>query len=345
MFSLLKSIFIGTPNQLTYFVTSKCNGKCIHCFYWRSLNKIKNELTIKEIENITKNLDNLYWLFISGGEPFLRKDLSKICELFYRNNKIKSLVIPTNALLSEEIAKITENILVCCSKTKVTVNLSVDGLNSLQDRIRGVKGSFNKLLHTYDLLQKLRTKYCNFALGANIVCSKSNQEHLINIYSFLKDELELDNINLSLIRGSPRDKNTINVNMKYYKKLSEKMNDGYKHYTGIIRNIACAKDMLMHKIILKTVEEKRQVIDCYAGRTSFVMDEVGNIYTCEILPKIGNLRDYNYNFKELWFSDKAKKVLEQIKNKECFCTHECFISNSILSNPKMMLSVLKEMII
>jgi radical SAM protein with 4Fe4S-binding SPASM domain len=344
LLDFLMSVANGLPNQLTYFVTSKCNGKCIHCFYWKSLNKKRDELTIDEIEKISKNINHLYWLYISGGEPFLRDDLAKICELFYKNNKVKSIVIPTNALLPEKIAKITEEILISCDKAKVTVNLSIDGLDSLHDKIRGVKGSFNKLLSTYKLLQKLKIKYHNFALGANIVCSKYNQEQLMDIYSFLKNKMAFDNINLSLIRGNPKDFKSTNVDLRYYKTLTEVMDNGYKQYTGFVHNIACAKDRLMHKIILKTVENKRQIIDCYACRTSAVIDEVGNVYPCEMLQKIGNLRENNYNFKEIWLSDNAKKIRDDIRNKKCFCTHECFISNSILSNIRMMPILLKEMV-
>ena len=32
--------------QLTFFVTSSCNAKCIHCFNWESLNSTKNELAL-----------------------------------------------------------------------------------------------------------------------------------------------------------------------------------------------------------------------------------------------------------------------------------------------------------
>jgi len=335
----LTRIFNNLPNQLTFFVTSKCNSRCIHCFYKKSLNKSKDELTLDEIEKISKGMDKLYWLFISGGEPFLRDDLSHICKLFYCNNKVKSIVIPTNALLPEKIADITENILISCEKSKVIINLSVDGLYSVHDKIRGIKGNFRKLLKTHDLLQKLR-KYDNFAIGANITCCEYNQEHLMKIYSFLKNKLNLDNINLSLIRGVSK----INVNMKYYEDLSNSMGSGYDYYSGFVRSIACAKENMMRKIIIKVVQEKKQIIECYAGRTSAVMDEVGNVYPCEMLPKVGNLREYDYDFKKIWNNKKMEKIRESIKNKECFCTHECFISNSILSNPRMIPSLLKEMV-
>ena len=55
-----------TPLQLIHFITSKCNAKCGHCFYWKNLNT-KGELSLEEIEKITKHLPDLVILNISGG--------------------------------------------------------------------------------------------------------------------------------------------------------------------------------------------------------------------------------------------------------------------------------------
>ena len=49
---IAKRLFIkrGLPVNLIFFVTSRCNLLCKHCFYWDELNKKSGELTFEEIE-------------------------------------------------------------------------------------------------------------------------------------------------------------------------------------------------------------------------------------------------------------------------------------------------------
>ncbi|MCG2717615.1 MAG: radical SAM protein, partial [Nanoarchaeota archaeon] len=96
------------PSYIIFFVTTKCNARCNHCFFWKNLNKNKNELSFEEIEKLSLSLKKVSNLSISGGEPFLREDLPKICELFCKNNGLKKLHIPTNGLMTERTKKMLE---------------------------------------------------------------------------------------------------------------------------------------------------------------------------------------------------------------------------------------------
>ena len=84
-----------TPIQLIHFVTSRCNAKCGHCFYWSQLNT-KGELSLEEIDKITKHLPDLVILNISGGEPFIRPDFAEVIKTYYRNTPVKEVTVPTN---------------------------------------------------------------------------------------------------------------------------------------------------------------------------------------------------------------------------------------------------------
>ena len=60
----------GDPLQFIFFITSKCNLRCRHCFYAENLNKPDSELSIDEIEKISQNMNDLLWFSMTGGEPF-----------------------------------------------------------------------------------------------------------------------------------------------------------------------------------------------------------------------------------------------------------------------------------
>ena len=57
----------------------------------------------------------------------------------------------------------------------------------------------------------------------------------------------------------------------------------------------------------------------------------GNVSSCEMLPSVGNLKEQKMN--DILKSEKFKKQLKSIKNKECHCTHNCALVTSITFNP------------
>ncbi|MHC4183771.1 MAG: radical SAM/SPASM domain-containing protein, partial [Planctomycetota bacterium] len=70
------------PITLTFSVTAACQSLCKTCqigkLYRQNPQRAKEDLTIEEIERIFKTMGHIYFFNISGGEPFLRKDLPQI---------------------------------------------------------------------------------------------------------------------------------------------------------------------------------------------------------------------------------------------------------------------------
>ena len=77
-----------------FFVTTKCNESCKHCFYHEHLNQ-KDEMSLQEIEQMVGKLGKVQVLLLSGGEPFLRKDLYEVIKLFITKAGVKVVSIPT----------------------------------------------------------------------------------------------------------------------------------------------------------------------------------------------------------------------------------------------------------
>ena len=82
-------------------------------FFHDKLNQ-NNDLSLKEFEKISEKLGFFSVLLLSGGEPFLRNDLEEICRIFIRNNRVDTLLIPTNGILTDEILRVTKNLAVLC---------------------------------------------------------------------------------------------------------------------------------------------------------------------------------------------------------------------------------------
>jgi len=332
--------------QLTFFITKRCNAKCPFCFYISpstpSFTKrgSEEELKIDEIERISSTFGNLLWLAFSGGEIFLRDDIIEISKIFYKNNKPSIILYPTNGLTPELIYERMDKILRYCKKSSVVVKLSLDGLNKLHDELRGINGSFEKVMESYNLLSRLLDRYPNFDLGINTVFCSLNQDCMGEIIRFVNTLDRINTHTVSLVRGEI-DKVYKDVDMGKYRDTINTMEVNLKKkIAGIYRfrgaKIKAAQDILQRRLIYQTEIERKRLIPCYAGRLNLVMTETGDIYPCESFKmKMGNLRDCNYDISALLRTEEAKRIIHSIQNGVCYCSHECYLMTNILFNPRL----------
>ncbi len=329
----------GDPLQFIFFITSRCNLRCSHCFYLKNLDNSKNELSLVEIEKISQNMGNLLWLSLTGGEPFLRKDVAQIAGIFYRNNKFNILNLCTNGTLGEQIIQSTAEICKVCKNAHVIIYVSLDGLEETHDQIRGANGVFKAALETIAALKKLKRDYRNLSVSTITTINAQNQGEIKELALFLKREVKPDNIAINLIRGKPCSTLLGEVDLKYYFDFIEIQKQGWETgdfgYFNLFGKIFMQKKELLQKQIIASVfKENKYVIPCLSGNISCVMTETGDLYPCEILEKrIGNIRDASYNFKKLWHSREAEEIRKFIKNSKCYCTYECALTTNILFNP------------
>ncbi len=345
------------PLYLIFYPTSRCNLKCSHCFYYDSLNKKFNELTLDEIDKITKTMDPILHLILTGGEPFLRHDLDQIAKIFYENTKVPILTIPSNGWYLEKMDKQIINIMEWCPEITLNQQISIDGIGTdhnairMDKQVKGPENSFEKAIKTIKHLKKLQKKYNRINIGIIATFTSENQIKFKNIIKEIYFLTEPDNISINLVRGDPREKVNLNLDLELYREavkyrdnlFYEKKMSGHINFPG--NKFATAGRVMLNELVNKIYEENKYVTPCYAANLSGVMYPEGDVYPCEILSdehKIGNIRDFDLNFKKLWLSQKAKKEVSFIRKTKCFCTHECFNSVNILFNPKFYLQIIKK---
>lgn len=348
MLRVLPRIFFhkGDPLQLIFFITAKCNLRCQHCFYTENLDKPNNELSLEEIKKISKNMGNLLWLALTGGEPFLRKDIVQIAETFYRNNKFSILTITTNGMFQDSITKAVSEICRKCTKSQVIVYVSLDGLEQTHNQIRGAPEGFQKALGTIQNLKKLKKDFKNLSVATVTTINAENQEEVKDLALFLKDSVKPDNITINMIRGKPKSLPLGNVDLKNYFDFIKVQQEGWSrkdlgYFKFFGKTIIKKKELLQKTIIATVFKENQYVLPCLAGSISCVMTETGDVHPCEILNRrIGSLRETGYNFGKLYYSKNADEIRHFIKNTKCYCTYECAITTNILFNIKQLVKML-----
>lgn len=338
-----------TPGVLNVLVTSVCDMRCTHCFFTEELDDAprKNlQMTTREIEKISETLGgNLGVLILAGGEPFIRKDLPEIARAFYKNNRLESLVITSNGQIQTRIFPDVRRILDECPRLNVTIALGIDGLREQHDRIRQKPGSWEIVLDTARKLQAMKKDYPRLDVQTCTCFMNSNQDTIFEWYDFLKSELKPDKINFNYIRPPAADPKELEIDSARYAKLSAMIAEDSRrgaiknHYAGDTGFFKAALDVYMHGLIAKTQETQKAQLTCYAGTAGGVIYDEGTVSSCEILEPVGNLRDYDWNFRKLWFSS-AMQVRRKQAADGCFCTHEpnCYYP-SLPFNPKHLIQI------
>lgn len=332
------------PVQLILYVTSKCNLRCRHCYFWHQINK-GEDLSLSEIEAISEGMSELPLLTISGGEPFLREDLPDILYAFYNNNQTRDVVIPTNGTIPGTI-DLVKRIIALCPDMNLVIYISLDDIGEAHDKIRGVDGTFEKAIDTYKQLHALRETTKLLSIGTITTVSTLNQNSLKRIIQHMKT-LEPNMIYLNLIRGKPKeDIKDIDIS-KYFEatQLIEKdLLDGTLrgNKTSSMSKISTAINILTHrKIYGMNSTDKKYLHPCYAGTLNAVIYPDGKLFPCEMLnEEITDLRKNGYDFKKAWGSSRAKEIRHTIKKLNCYCTHECFMNTNILFNMKYLPEIL-----
>ncbi len=327
------------PTQLIYYVTNRCNAKCHHCFFWDELNVPMNELTLGEIQQITKTLDSLSFLIMTGGEPFMRKDIAELAKAFHDNCGVRNIAIPSNGILKEQTLASVKKMLTYCPDTHVVVNISFDGLREQHDYNRGVP-CFDKAWDTMKALKALKKDYKNLDVGAIITYTAFNQHNIKEVYEFIRDNMQPDSITMNFVRGKPKNPDTKNVKVENFEAVSREIEDdlltgkleGFNSFP--LADVSRVTNILIREHVARTVRENRELMPCLAGILSGVLYSNGDVFPCELLDrKIGNIRDFGFDFRKLWETERARKTRDFIKDTKCFCTHECFYYTNMLMNP------------
>ena len=109
----LKNIYFSKnePVSLVHFLTNRCNARCSFCFIdFDDPKTFKGELTLDEIDKLTKNLGkSLLNVNLTGGEPFARKDIVEIAKLYIKNSTVQSIYITTNGSLPDRVESFLKN--------------------------------------------------------------------------------------------------------------------------------------------------------------------------------------------------------------------------------------------
>lgn len=326
-----------SPFSLSLSLTYNCDSKCKTCNIWKFSNK--NTLNVYQWREGIKRLSlnrNIIWVTLTGGNQFLRADFIEIYYYCVRYMRPLFITIPISATLPEKIEK---DIYEVCNLNarygcKTFLNISLDGIGSIHDDIRGKEGAFRNMVKTIDLLMRINKKYNKYiSLGFFTVISKYNATYFKDILFFIKkvtkyykykfsygiglaeNRLELFNKGEPSIVPSPN--TLLNVIREYI------------NFIKIMKSYFIKKSFLISyaQFLEKNIVAPHS-FNCYAGNKCFHITPEGEIWKCAVRGEV------------------CGHILNNVKQEisalvRCFCYHNNYHYVNILSECRSAVSFLK----
>jgi MoaA/NifB/PqqE/SkfB family radical SAM enzyme len=301
----------GRPQAVSLEITHDCIAKCIMCNIWKIPRAVPN-LPIEDwVQLLSSDLFyDLRELDVTGGEPFLRKDLLDlfvgICALKQSNLKaLQSIAVTTNGFLTPRVLEYTEKMLGLLSENDIDLIMvcAMDAIGKLHDRIRNYKDAWFKVNETIEGLKKLREKFPNLIIGLKTTILPVNVGALEEIARYA-DANGLFTIISPCIITEGRYLNPDRANdLAFSREDIKKM---IQFYRSERFQWSFHGNSLVQYLTIGTIKKP-----CSCGFNYFFVRSTGDVYLCPLIPEaVGNIREIP--LKDLFFSERASHIRRNI---------------------------------
>lgn len=299
---------IKTPNDLVLAITYMCNSRCRMCNIWK-----KEAQPILELSEYKKLPNNIRDVNLTGGEPFLHPQLIEIIKILLSKNPKVRIIISSNGFATELIKeKLLEIIKI---KPDIGIGISLDGIGTVHDQIRGIPGGYDKVMKTIAMLQNLGIKNLRLAFTAG----DYNINELSKVYKLSK-ELGIQ-FTLAAIHNAENYFNTVDNKIT-------KISDFEREFNLLIREELAdfsPKKWLRAYFayaLLQFIKTGKRLLPNYSGKDNVFIDPLGDVYPSDVSGHVmGNLTKFD-NFKDLFKSEQAQESikLEALNQNWMICT-------------------------
>lgn len=270
--------------SLQMHITGRCNLRCKHCY----IDEHQSEMSYSDIKKVIKQFDMLIkalgkeyptetivpQLRITGGEPFLHKNIKRILKFVCRK-KYFLVIMSNGTLVRPEYLRLLKQ-----NKRFQNFQVSIDGTERTHDEIRG-DGNFGKVIEVLQLLYKngvpTRVSFTahedNFA-DFPIIAEICRKYHVSTLWS----DRYIPVYKSEFIRPISTE-----LMPQYISILRQEKENPANEESGLrVENYRA----------LQFLGSEDSPYFCKAGETLITVDEYGNIMPCRRLPIVcGNINN------------------------------------------------------
>jgi Y-X(10)_GDL-associated radical SAM protein len=286
------------PVHVVWEITLACDLKCLHCGS-RAGRKRPGELSTQECLQVVEHLARLGTREISliGGEAYLRKDWTEIVRAIRSHDIYCAIQTGGRNLTPKRLAAAKEAGL-------QGVGVSLDGLQPLHDKVRGVPGSFSSAV---DTLKRVREAGLNFSVNTQIGAETMNE---LPALMDLLIELGVKQwqIQLTVAMGNAVDHDDLLLQpyrlLELMPLLAKLYSKGLDHGLLMVLGNNVGYFGPYEHLWRGFGDERIHWEGCSAGHTALALEADGTVKGCPSLPTIGyaggNVRDLG--LEEIWNS-------------------------------------------
>jgi len=289
---------LSAPLRVFIDITYRCNLRCKHCFTDSSAFH-PEELTTEDLYSLIRQMREAgtFLLSIAGGEPLLRSDIFDVIQ-YAREQYIDVSMTSNGLVITEEIARRLHE------SGLRTITISVDGMESTHDAIRG-QGNWKKTVENIRLLRR----YCHSAtIGIRNTVNTHNLHEAQSLIT-LAEDLGVDVLKFNPMRCFGR------AEQNRYLLISQ------EQYVAFLREVNSIQAKVKISVPKTPLDSRPyEFIDlgfgCTGGRETCNITPKGDFSACAFLGDgfvVGNIKDTS--FCELW--ERVNKSVEYSLSTTC----------------------------
>ncbi|MCM1504648.1 MAG: radical SAM protein [Muribaculum sp.] len=296
---------IPLPTDASIILTYRCPMRCRMCNIWKYPTDQREEIKAADL----KSLPKLKFINLTGGEPFIREDLPEIVEECFRHTD--RIVISTSGWFDDRVISLAKQF------PNIGIRISIEGLSTKNDELRGREGGFDKGLKTLLTLKQMGIK----DIGFGCTVSNHNSKDMLALYK-LSRELGLEFA-------------TAAFHNSYYFHKDDNSITNREEVCGDFRQLIRWQLEEKHPKswfraffnmgLINYIEGGRRMLPCEAGLTNFFIDPWGEVYPCNGLEEkfwkesMGNI--HKQDFLSIWNGPQAQHVRDLVRT----CPKNCWM--------------------
>ncbi|MFP4116400.1 MAG: radical SAM/SPASM domain-containing protein [Candidatus Aenigmatarchaeota archaeon] len=302
---------IGRPVKVDIFPTQKCNLNCRFCEFPNvDPKEYKEELPTEKLLEIAGEAGKMgaEVFGIVGGEPFLKEGIIDIMKRVKESGMSGSVTTNGTLLDEESVQRIVD------MKWDL-LRISIDGVGSTHNKLRGKKGCFSRVTDTLELFKEKNSTYPTIEI--NTVFNRENYGEVSEVVELahsygigriiLLPMIEF-NERASDLKLREEDKQKVERSLKRAEDLAEEYNISINTEEVLEENFFSRSNETNTMI-------RDETVPCFMPWYSINVNPKGIATPCSQFDEEMGVDVRGMSLEDIWFSEKFEEIREMIANK------------------------------
>jgi MoaA/NifB/PqqE/SkfB family radical SAM enzyme len=297
--------------SLSLEITHRCICRCSMCNIWQIPPEVPDlDLSVWQELLCSPELHHLRELDLTGGEPFLRRDVEKLLQTIRDVQPahfpgLRTLAITTNGILTDRILGLTRELIGHLQKRGIDLVLvcGMDAVGNLHDRIRNFPGAWDKLQETLSGLYRIRETHPNLILGIKTTIIPLNTRELGRIAEYARANNLFTIISPRIITSNRFCNSDKEEDLRF---SPEDLREMIRFFESPQFSWIGHREALLGYLRTGTIRKP-----CSAGFNTLFIRYNGDIFPCPVMPAtLGNIKDQPLG--ELYRNDAATRFRKKV---------------------------------